>query len=263
MAKDKKSKGAPANHTGRPTGSYSSYATSGYGYGGSGAYGRSPYGSYGANAQQPHAANSAANAPAQGGTKVEKVDLPDKEHMTRKEKKLAKRAKKFDETDLRCYPMTVRAWIGTFILLALPFVGGICAICWFFGVGNKSRTSWIRSYVVIWVLIVLILGIFLGVGYSLLAKSAKDVDLSETYGEEYGTLGDYGFMGTVYYVACKAVDLLEGQLGGPEATQEVKAMLAQKLLGIGEKTPDENDGMVNEGDDGSYGDDGQLEEQYA
>ena len=281
MAKDKKNNGrgaAPVNNTGRPTGSYSSYATNGYGNsygygGGSGAYGRSPYGAYGTanaanNAKPANVATNNNNPPAQGNTKVEKVDLPDKANMTRKQKKLAKKSKKFDETDLRCYPMTVGSWIGTFILLAIPLIGGICAICWFFGVGNKSRTAWVRSYVVISLLIVLVLSALLGGGYAILAKNAKDVDLKETYGEQYGTLGDYGFMGTVYYVACKAVDLLEDQLGGPEATQEIKAMLAQKLLGIGAEDSGENgengeNGGTVEAGGGSVDDGGEFQEQAA
>ncbi|MDE6211675.1 MAG: hypothetical protein K2G42_06855 [Clostridia bacterium] len=254
MAKEKKSKGAPANHTGRPTGSYSNYATSGYGYGASngGAYGRSSYGAYGANAQQAHAANGGGNS----GTKVEKVDLPDKANMTRKQKKLAKKNKKFDETDLRCYPMTVGGWIGTFILLALPLVGGICAICWFFGVGNKSRTAWIRSYVVIMILIVLVLGIILGSGYAVMSGKAKAEGLE-------------GINGTLYYMACEVVDMFAGVIGDEEAVAAIKEQIAV-MLGLKdseESAPEDgsgNSGMAgNSGMVGDYENDEDFEFQYA
>ncbi|MDE6473737.1 MAG: hypothetical protein K2L70_01375 [Clostridia bacterium] len=252
MARDKKSKGAPANNAGRPTGSYSSYATSGYGYGGgSGAYGRSPYGAYGTT-QQPHSASGVANnnAVAQNGTKVEKVDLPDKANMTRKQKKLARKSKKFDETDLRCYPMTVGGWIGTFILLALPLVGGICAICWFFGVGNKSRTAWIRSYVVIMLLIVLVLGIILGSGYAIMSGKAKAEGLE-------------GFNGTLYYMACQVVDMFAGVIGDADAVAAVKDRIAVMLgLKSGEEnTP--NDGSENDGIVGDNENNEDFEFQYA
>lgn len=243
MAKDKKSKGAPANNAGRPTSSYSSYATSGYGYGGvGGAYGRSPYG---ANAQQPHSANGVANAVAQNGTKVEKVDLPDKANMTRKQKKLAKKSKKFDETDLRCYPMTVGGWIGTFILLALPLIGGICAICWFFGVGNKSRTAWVRSYVVIMILIVLVLGIILGSGYAVMSGKAKAEGLE-------------GFNGTLYYMACEVVDMFSSVIGDADAVAAVKDKIAQ-ILGL----KDSEDNTPNDGSQEGNNENGEFSDQYA
>ncbi|MDE5756577.1 MAG: hypothetical protein K2I23_05745 [Clostridia bacterium] len=248
MAKDKKNQGA--NHAGKPTGSYSSYGTSGYGYGTSnGAYGgasyggaRNPYGNYGANnvpatRNAGGAANDSASDKKEKKRKVEKVDLPDKANMSGKQKKLAKKAAKFDETDLRCYPMTVRGWIGTFILLAIPFIGSICTICWFFGVGNKSRTSWIRSYVVIVLLIVLLFGILFGVGFGVLSKNAKNA-------------GYEGVNGTLYYAACSVVDMLEDTLGGPEATAAIKEVLAEKL---GLKSPDAGEG-------GTGGESGEFDE---
>lgn len=251
MAKDKKNQSA--NHTGKPTGSYSNYGTSGYGYGTSngaygGAYGgaRNPYGNYGANVPaKPNggAANNSEPGKKEKKRKVEKVDLPDKANMSGKQKKLAKKAAKFDETDLRCYPMTVGGWIGTFILLAIPLIGGICAICWFFGVGNKSRTSWIRSYVVISLLIALLFGILFGVGFGVLSKNAKNE-------------GYEGMNGTLYYAACKVVDMLEDTLGGPEATEAIKDMLAEKL---GLKGPAEGDNGGEYEGDGGYDNGGAYE----
>lgn len=262
MARDNRAtgRGAAPNRAGRPTGSYGSYGPSGYGYGaagGGGAYGRSPYG-----AQQQ------SNVPAQ----VTKEKAPEK-NLKGKDKKIAKKAKKFDETDLRCYPMTIRAWIGTFILLAIPLVGGICAICWFFGVGNKSRTAWVRSYVVIVLLIVLLLGILVGSVIGVLTSKAKDVEV--VFEEQsYGTLGDYGMKGTLYYVACGLVDALgpevvsqligkiaggngedgDEAISGEDGVMMIKMMLAQKILGIGEDE-DAPENAPIEGEGGSTGGD--------
>ena len=254
MARDNRStgKGAAPNRAGRPTGSYSSYGTSGYGTGAGYGYGasRSPYGA------QPTNANGTSGVPAKVEKKEAKLDS--EKGLKGKQKKLAKRAKKFDETDLRCYPMTVGGWIGTFILLAIPLVNVICGICWFFGVGNKSRTSWVRSYVVIVLLVVLLCaGIIFGTYFGIASK-AKNVEVVFD-GESYGKLGDYGIKGTAYYVACGVVDTLgpdfveqimgmmggssgdgetEGDEGESEISNEdaiimVKAMLAQMILGIG------------------------------
>lgn len=264
MAKDKKKgKGAPANNAGRPTGTYNSYATTGYGnsYGyGGGAYNRTPYnGAYGNQVPQANPANGANvtninNSTVQGNTKVEKVDLAKTGKSKGKQKKLAKKAAKFDETDLRCYPMTVRAWIGTFILLAIPLIGGICAICWFFGVGNKSRTSWIRAYVVISLIIVIILGILLGVGYSLLSKSAKNE-------------GYEGFNETIYYGASKLLDMVGEMIGSTEQVQGIKDWLAD-ILNISTKKVSDADPDVypdagNGGETGSGAGGVEIEEQYA
>ena len=273
MAKEKKSN-TPANHAGRPTGSYSSYGTSGYGapYGGgygsagNGAYSRSTYGANNAQPTTPNA-NNDAQATGKGKKKAEKVNTA---NMSGKQKKLAKRQAKFDENDLRNYPMKVRNWIGTFILLAIPFVNVICGICWFFGVGNRSRTSWIRSYIVICLLVVLIFGLIFGVGYGVLTKNAKDSSV-EIDGVSYGTCGDYGIKGTVYYLLCSFIDTPMGEklvalvvekMGGSEGgdgenneggdniegeendyKSALKAMLAQEILGIkSPENPDESNG---------------------
>ncbi|MDE6276203.1 MAG: hypothetical protein K2M75_06685 [Clostridia bacterium] len=257
MAKDNRStgRGAAPNRAGRPTGSYNSYGTSGYGTGAGYGYGRSPYG---ANAQPTNAKTAVnSNVPATVNKKAEKDEAPEK-GLKGKQKKLAKRAKKFDETDLRCYPMTIRGWIGTFILLAIPLVNVICGICWFFGVGNKSRSSWVRSYVVIVMLVVLLFVIIVGAGFGVLNSKAKNVAV-EFDGVSYGKLGDYGVKGTLYYVTCVFVDTfgeqlvkqIMGQAGGngsgsgetgsgeeggevssADGVKMVKAMLATKILGI-------------------------------
>lgn len=117
------------------------------------------------------------------------VTLPDKEHMTRKQKKIAKKASRFDEMDLRNYPMTVGKWIGTFIVMLIPLINFIAGICWFFGVGNKSRTAFVRSIFVIWLIITLLLVALLGVGYYFLAQKAQQETGADSFGEvmAYGT----------------------------------------------------------------------------
>ncbi|MCX4363525.1 MAG: hypothetical protein OSJ74_09115 [Clostridia bacterium] len=256
----------PSSGIGRPSGNYSSYGMGNYG--GYGGVGNSPYGNGGAYggvnngapngvAQQTANANGAnqqAEVKGRGKhTNVEKVNLPEKGHRSRKEKKLAKKSEKFDETDLRNYPMTVGSWIGTFILLAIPLIGGICAICWFFGVGNRSRTAWVRSYVVIMLLVVLLLGIGLGVGYGLLSKAAKE------------EAGASSFKEVVYFGADKVIGLLEGTIG-EDVADGVRQYLAE-MLGIsnGETNNDEeggdqtnNGGQLEEG-----GETGGLEEAVA
>lgn len=164
-------------------------------------------------------------------TRVEKVSLPEKGKRTRKQKKLAKKSAKFDEMDLRNYPMTVGSWIGTFILLAIPLIGGICAICWFFGVGNKSRSAWVRSYVVIALLIVLILGILLGVGWTILSKSAK-AEGASSFGE------------VMFYGADKVITALEGVIG-EDAAEQARAMVAQ-IFNV-QYTPSTGGGESGEG----------------
>ncbi len=287
MAKDKKN--TPTNNAGKPTGSYSSYGTSGYGapYGGGyGSAGRSPYGANNAQpAMQSVAPQTNNDAKGKGKKKAEKVNTA---NLRGKQKKLAKKQAKFDENDLRNYPMKVGNWIGTFILLAIPFLNVICAICWFFGVGNRSRTSWIRSYIVICLLIVLIFGLIFGVGYGVLSNKAKNVEV-EIGGQSYGTLGNYGIKGTAYYLVCSIIDTPVGQQlvetilakmggseGGGDGSEEggepgdeitsedtkkaIKEMLAQMILGINvENTnPDEgnnggNGGEITNPDEGNNG----------
>lgn len=305
----RESKKTPTNNTGRPTGSYSSYGTGGYGapYGGgygsvgNGAYGRSPYGAPSAQPVAPMnsvANNEAQNAKGDKGSKKlgkeTKANKADYSNMSRKEKKLAKRQEKFDENDLRNYPMKVGGWIGTFILLAIPLIGQICAICWFFGVGNKSRAAWVRSKVVAFLLVILLIVAMFGIGYGILASKAKNVEVVFD-GQSYGKLGDYGPNGTVYYLACIAIDtfgediikkfLPGGESGGNDNAGEVgsgeinsgeeegadgsnmkeviKAMLAEKLLGIKLSNSDEGgrgdeQGAISGGEQEGEGDGEEL-----
>lgn len=47
-------------------------------------------------------------------------------------------------------PMTVGKWIGTLLLLSIPFCNVVCYIVWLFGGGNnRSRTTYIRASLVI------------------------------------------------------------------------------------------------------------------
>ena len=263
MAKEKKSK-TPVNNAGRPTGSYSSYGTSGYGapYGGYGSagngapYGRgpSPYGSYGVNngmQQAPMQQQAPAQAPVanDGKGNGKKGESQKDEKLKGKAKKLKRRQDEFQPDELKYYRMTVGAWIGTFILLAIPIINGICAICWLCGVGNKSRTSWVRAYIVISLLIVLILGILFGVGYAILSKNAKKTDMVID-GQSYGKMGDYKFKGTVYYVACKGIGLFKDQIGGDEGVEQVKAKLVE-ILKIKLKPSNAGSGELGSGELGS------------
>ena len=129
------------------------------------------------------------------------VTLPDKAHMTRKQKKIAKKASRFDEMDLRNYPMTVGKWIGTFIVMMLPLINVIAGIFWFFGVGNKSRTAFVRSIFVLWLIITILVVGALGAGYFVLAQKAE----AET--------GQTGFFEVLTYGANLLCDALAGVVG--------------------------------------------------
>lgn len=159
----------------------------------------------------PSPAPSAQAAPSQQTGYVPKfvskdvdtvlVTLPDKAHMTRKQKKIAKKASRFDEMDLRNYPMTVGKWIGTFIVMMLPLINVIAGIFWFFGVGNKSRTAFIRSIFVIWLIVTILVVGALGAGYFVLAQKAE----AET--------GQTGFFEVLTYGANLLCDALAGVVG--------------------------------------------------
>ena len=294
MAKDKKGK-TPVNNAGRPTGSYSSYGTSGYGspYGGGygstgGGYGgRGPspygsygsYGSYGANNGMPQAPNNAPQSPAQQQAvanddakakgKDKKKSQNGNSQNNGKKTKLEKRQEKFKEDELKYYPMTVGGWIVTFILLAIPIVGSICTICWFFGVGNRSRVAWVRSKLVAILLVIALIVALLGTGYGILYSKAKNVEVVFD-GVSYGKLGDYKAKGVLYFVLSFAVDTFGekligqfiggdgGEQGGEVSSGEdepgsgepsisdqgkdaVKLMLAKKL-GFKPKTSSNGDG---------------------
>lgn len=151
------------------------------------------------------------------------VTLPEKENMTRKQRKIAKKASRFDEMDLRNYPMTVGKWIGTFIVLAIPLINLFACICWFFGVGNKSRTALIRSIVVMWLILTIILVAALGVGYYFLAQQAKAEVGAQTINE------------VLIYGVDKACDMLAGMIGEDKILPIRNAIVG--ALGGEEKQP--------------------------
>lgn len=151
------------------------------------------------------------------------VTLPEKENMTRKQRKIAKKASRFDEMDLRNYPMTVGKWIGTIIVLAIPLINLFACICWFFGVGNKSRTALIRSIVVMWLILTIILVVALGVGYYFLAQQAKAEVGAQTINE------------VLIYGVDKACDMLAGMIGEDKILPIRNAIVG--ALGGEEKQP--------------------------
>ncbi len=127
------------------------------------------------------------------------VTLPDKEHMTRKQRKIAKKASRFDEMDLRNYPMTVGKWLGTIIILLIPVINFLACVFWFFGVGNKSRTALIRCFFVISLILLVLFIAALGVGYYFLAQKAQAEVGAETVNEVliYGVDYVYEALGSV------------------------------------------------------------------
>ncbi len=151
------------------------------------------------------------------------VTLPEKENMTRKQRKIAKKASRFDEMDLRNYPMTVGKWIGTIIVLAIPLINLFACICWFFGVGNKSRTALIRSIVVMWLILTIILVAALGVGYYFLAQQAKAEVGAQTINE------------VLIYGVDKACDMLADMIGEDKILPIRNAIVG--ALGGEEKQP--------------------------
>ena len=148
------------------------------------------------------------------------VTLPDKEQMTRKQRKIAKKASRFDEMDLRNYPMTVGKWLATFIILILPGINVLASVCWFFGVGNKSRTAFIRCFFVIGLILLIVLIAAMGVGYYFLAQKAEQEVGAESVNEKliYGV--DYvcdalgGMIGEDKILPIR--NAIVGMLGGQE-----------------------------------------------
>ena len=194
-------------------------------------------------------ANNAQNNPDKKGKKEKKSkknkgELPARfvmpaggeESLSRKEKKIYKKVKKFDDYDLRNYPMTAGKWIVTFIIMAIPLINIIVGICWLFGAGNKSRSAYVRAHLIIFLIIVLIIGILLGVGYSVLKSKAAQAG-AETNGE------------MIYYAVDQALGLIEPMLGKDTADM-LRAQVAAKL---GVKGPD----IDNGGDQG-----GEYEDDY-
>ena len=155
---------------------------------------------------------------------------PDGKKLKGKDKKIAKKKRKFDDNDLRCYPMTAGKWIGTFIIMAIPLLNIICGICWLFGVGNKSRSAFVRAHLIIFLIIVLIIGIALGVGWSVMSKKASQEVGAESPAE------------VTYYIADQVISLIEPMMG-KEVADGFRAQVAQ-MLGV--KGPD-----LNQGGDGT------------
>ncbi|MDE5548944.1 MAG: hypothetical protein K2J13_01690, partial [Clostridia bacterium] len=158
--------------------------------------------------------------------------VPEGREMTRKEKKIYKKVKKFDDYDLRNYPMTAGKWILTFIIMWIPLVNIIAGICWLFGAGNKSRSAYVRAHLIIFLVIVLIIGIILGVSYSVLKTNAKKAG-AETQGEMW------------YYAVDQALGNFESMIG-KDMADALRAQVAAKL---GVKGPDIDNGNENDQDD--------------
>ena len=159
--------------------------------------------------------------------------------MSRKDKKIEKNLAKFNERDLRSYPMTVGKWIGTFILLALPIINVICCILWFFGVGNKSRSAWIRAHVLRFFIIVILIVAIIGGSFLMLKNMASKNAGAETTQE------------VIFYGVCLIADMIGG-VAGQDTAEMIKAMVAERL-GI-EYEPQIDNG--DEGGNGGYDQDG-------
>ncbi|MDE6189067.1 MAG: hypothetical protein K2G37_02105 [Clostridia bacterium] len=204
-----------------------------------------------AGRKAPAAKNATSRSAASSKSKTTTVHYNKTEgkKMSRKEKKIEKKLAKFNERDLRSYPMTVGKWIGTYILLAIPLVNVICCICWFFGAGNKSRAAWIRSHVVRFLIIILLIVAIIGSGWLVLKNQASKNAGAETPQE------------IAFYGVEQIADLIGG-IAGEETADMIKAMFAE-MLGIpyesengGENGGGNGDENVFEGNLGDEGDQG-------
>lgn len=219
-----------------------------YGPGAQNNHSNSYYNNYGGSnpiGGQTGNANNAANSSMmkEDNGKLDKKNkyvMPDGSKMTKKQRKIAKKKAKFDDNDLRAYPMTVGKWIGTFIIMAIPLINIIAGICWLFGVGNKSRSAYVRAHLVIFLIVVLLIGLLLGVGWKVMKdKASKEVG-AETFGE------------VAYYIVDQALMLVEPVMGKDAAD----AMRAQVAAMLGVKGPDiEQDNGGNGGYDDDYNND--------
>lgn len=163
-----------------------------------------------------------------------KFVMPSDGKMSKKEKKVYKKYKKFDDYDLRNYPMTAGKWIATFIIMAIPLINIIAGLCWLFGVGNKSRSAFVRAHLIIFLIILLLIGIGLGVGWKLMKDKASEQVGAETNGE------------VIYYIADQFLTVAEPMIGGKSAADAIRVKIANKL---GVKGPD-----LDNGDEGTNGD---------
>ncbi len=193
-------------------------------------------------------------------TQFERVTLPDRKYMSNREKKLAKKSAKFDEMDLRNYPMSIGGWIATFILLAIPMVNFICGICWFFGVGNKSRTAFIRAYVIVLLIITLVFGLIFGITFVSFMNQVKAQTGAETVNE------------ALYVIAEQVISSLESQgTLDAETAEAARAQFAELFGGVDrDKFPnstvgsgDHNGNENNGGEfDSPWGDESGWEEEF-
>ncbi|MDE7336696.1 MAG: hypothetical protein K2N32_01100 [Clostridia bacterium] len=161
-----------------------------------------------------------------------KFVVPPDGKMSKKDKKVYKKYKKFDDYDLRNYPMTAGKWIGTFIIMAIPLINIIAGLCWLFGVGNKSRSAFVRAHLIIFLIILLLIGIGLGVGWKIMKDKASEQVGAETNGE------------VIYYIVDSALTMVEPVMG-KDAADAYRVKIAEKL---GVKGPDINQG----GEEGEY-----------
>ena len=72
-------------------------------------------------------------------------------------------------------PMSVGGWLLTWLLLAIPIVGFVFSIIWLFGVGNRSRVTFIRSF---FILALICIGLILTIFAIIYLTGAKLVNLS-------------------------------------------------------------------------------------
>ena len=130
--------------------------------------------------------------------------------------------------------MTAGKWIATFIIMAIPLINIIAGLCWLFGVGNKSRSAFVRAHLIIVLIILLLIGIGLGVGWKLMKDKASEQVGAETNGE------------VIYYIADQFLTVAEPMIGGKSAADAIRVKIANKL---GVKGPD-----LDNGDEGTNGD---------
>lgn len=187
----------------------------------------------------PATARPATPAGANKTTPV-RFNEPEGRKMSKKEKKIAKKVAKFDEMDLRNYPMTVGKWIGTYIILAIPLVNVIACICWFFGAGNKSRAAWIRSHVVRFLIIILLIAAIIGGGWLVLKNMASKNAGAETTNE------------VLYYAVDQVANIVDDI--NPDMAYMLRAIVAEKL-GMPAPEPPARDNDGNGDENGGYSED--------
>lgn len=71
-------------------------------------------------------------------------------------------------------PMTTLAWLGTFVVLAVPFVNIFMLFFWGFGKGNASRSNYCKAFMIAFVLFVTLV---FGIAYYILTV-VLNIDIS-------------------------------------------------------------------------------------